>query len=339
MEIDARTTSGWRPGTLPPALANPAVTAILLFGPDQGGVFEIALAAARAGGNHTRHDAKTADFAAIDTALGSGTLFGGGTSILLDGASDAQAARIAPLLDRPYAEATRLVVTAGELPKSSRLRKLFAASKTAVAAPLYMMGARDIESAARDIIRNQGLGLAAGARVELGQRLSGDRALAARACEVAALHAAGRGSETVEAADLAAILDLCDEEDLSAPLEHALLGETIAALRGLHLRLARGESFVAMLRFYSARIFRLHGLLETGLPPRDAVARARPPIFWTEKDKFIRMLGALSIAKLDRMIALIDAAECNIIEKGLRESTVLGSLLLEIAQHKSWKEA
>lgn len=337
MELKPKTTSNWVTGVLPQELAPGKARSILLFGPDQGGIFEFARLAAGAG-DRERMDSKSLNPQDAISALGSGSLFGGGTTVIIDGASDAQHAKISQILEAPFAEGARLIVIAGELKTSSKLRKLYQNGEGLLSAPLYAMRNQEIINFAAEHFRLSGLRLEPNARQGLAERLSGDRALAARSCEVVALHALGRGSSAISLSDIRAVLDAVDEDGLNAPMDHALSGKPAQAAAALQIRLASGENFVAMLRAFSARVFRMRELVSGGLSPREAVAKARPPIFWAERDAITRMLSGLSLWKLDRILTMIDRTEHQIIEHGVPASAGLATMILDISHHNSWKE-
>lgn len=339
MELKPAETSAWVTGQLPDALAaDPKIRAILLFGPDQGGVFEFARLAARAGGDVETYPASDADPSTVISSLSAASLFGGATSVRLDGADDRQMARIEAILEAPFADGARLVITAGDIKPTSKLRKLFAGRKDCVSAPLYMMKERDISRFATGFFHAEGLGIDRDAGAELVARLSGDRATAARSCEVVALHARGRGVDAVGAIDIRAVLDTVDEEGLQAPIDLALDGDTGQASTACSRRLAAGESFVGMLRVFAMRTQKLRSLMEAGLSPRDAVAKAKPPIFWTERDFVTRLLGKLTLWKMDRVLEMIDATERRIIEDRIPAEAAMPALLFDISRHRSWKE-
>lgn len=338
MELKPASTASWVPGSLPAELAPGSARAILLFGPDQGGVFEFARLAGRAGGDCESYPAAQVTVDDAISSLSAGSLFGGATSVRIDGATDAHAARIEAILAAPFAEGARLIVSAGDLKATSKLKKLFSGPKDCLAVPLYLMREREISTFAQAFFKSQGLAVDRVAVQELPGRLSGDRAAAARACEVVALHVIGRGAATVSTLDLRAVLDEVDEEGMAAPLDHALAGRGAVASQACTTRLNAGESFVGLLRVFSQRIFRLRAMLETGLSPRDAVAKAKPPVFWAEKDMVTRLLSGLSLAKADRCLAMIDATERRIIENRIPAEAAMPALLWDIAQHRTWKD-
>lgn len=338
MEIKPADTSAWVPGVIPAPFTAPAVRAILLFGPDQGGVFELARLTASAAGTVETYSASDADVSFVVSSLSSLSLFGGATSIRLDAADDKHVARIESILDAPFADGAKLIITAGDIKPTSKLRKLFAARKDCVSAPLYLMKERDISRFASAYFSSQGVPMDRDASLEIASRLSGDRATATRSCEVVALHAIGRGSKTVSGVDVRAILDSVDEDGIVAPFDLALDGQMAKASLSCTRRLNSGESFVGMLRIFAMRAYKLRALMEEGLSPRDAVAKAKPPIFWTERDMVTRLLGKLSLGKMDRILSMIDATERRIIEDRIPVEAAMPALMLDISRHSSWKD-
>jgi len=337
MELKPKTTTSWIPGTLPREIAPGGARAVLFFGPDQGGIFEFARLAS-GNGDRERMDIKSAEPSDVMASLGSGSLFGGASTVILDGAGDAQIKKIQAILDAPFATGARLIILAGDLKASSKLRKLFQAGKDLVGVPLYAMRPGEVQSFAAQHFKAQGLGLDSDARQGLADRLSGDRALAARACEVVALHAIGKGRPSVALEDVRAVLDSVDEDGLNAPFDHAISGDPAGAARALHIRLVGGENFVGMLRVFSARAFRMRDMLASGLSASEAVEKARPPVFWAEKADMKRMISALTLSKIDRILHMIDRVEHQIIEQGAPVDAALGAMLIQIAHHKGWKE-
>ena len=336
MELNARTTSGWTPAATPDEIKPGSARSILFFGPDEGGLFEYARMAAGTGDTE-RHDARSCDVNSVISSLSAGSLFGGGTTVILENAGDAARARIETMLAAPFADEARLIVMAGELKATSKLRKLYKDSKDLIGVPLYLMRGSEIGAFARSMFSQVNLSVSRDAGPALADRLSGDRAMAARACETVALHAIGQGRRSVTLDDVRAVLDTVDEDALTAPFDQALLGNPGSALAGLHTRMKGGESAIKLLRIFAARAFRLHDLLASNLPPKDAVAKARPPVFWAERDRMIRLVGAVSPNKISRILQRIDRTEYLIIENGAPDLPALSTLLLDLAHHKTWK--
>ena len=346
MEIPARQTSAWSPASLPDALTGTQTRAVLLFGPDTGGGVEMAAALCRAGGGDVHRTpaqgARAADLAAL---LGAATLFGPAAWVRLEGATDAHHGLVADLLERPFAHGARLVITAGDLKKTSKLRKLFAGRDDCVSGPLYLLGERERTAFARKTLEALGTPLAREAAGDIAAWLSGDRALAARACEALSLHALGRvdaaarvtretAAARVTREDIAAVLAPVDERGIAEPIEAALDGDAAAASRAFAARLAAGESHVGMARIFAQRLFRLREIAAmhaAGTAPRDAVARAKPPVFWADKARREGQVRRWRPEAIDTALAAIDAAEQDTMDNALPPEVRYGQALFDIA--------
>lgn len=335
MELAPRITAGWTPAETPHEIAPGGARSLLFFGPDEGGLFEYARLASP--GDKERFDARSADPSEVISILGSASLFGGASTVVLDNAGEAQRPKIEAILAADFTEGARLIVMAGDLKTSSKLRKLYKDRGDLTGVPLYHMRAGEIGNFAQKFFRAEGLRVARDAGPALVERLSGDRAQATRACEIVALHARGKARDEVTIDDVRAMLDTVDEASLTAPLDQALIGAPGPALAALQVRLDNGEAAIKMLRFFATRILRLQDLLASGLSPKDAVSKAKPPIFWADRDQMVRMVAALDPDKIARILRIIDRTEFTMVERGTPGLPAMSALIIEIAHHKHWK--
>lgn len=310
---------------------------MLLFGPDSGGAAEFVRLAAQAGeADRDRFDARAVKAPDISSLLGSASLFGGAGTVVLDHVGDAHRDMVSRILDAPFAPGARLILLAGELGKTSKLRRMHADSDDMVAVPFYLMEDHEIANFARNTLQAMDMALSRDAGAALATRLSGDRALTTRACETLALHALGHGRREITHDDVIAMLSGVDESAYTAPLDQALLGSHGPALAHLHARLAEGTSSVALLRAFSARLFRLRAMHDSGLSAKDAVAKAKPPVFWKERALVTRLLGKTTHKIIDRTLLLIDRAEYDMIERGAPHGPRMGLLVTQVA-HRLWE--
>ena len=89
MEYPVKETSRWSPARPPQDLLSDTLKAVMIFGPDTGGVCELAGAVCRHGGAEIqRSPAQGAPSADLAATLGATTLFGGAGWVRLDGARD-----------------------------------------------------------------------------------------------------------------------------------------------------------------------------------------------------------------------------------------------------------
>ena len=97
-----------------------------------------------------------------------------------------------------------VVLEAGDLNKSSALRKLFEGDKSAAAIPCYADSDRDLGDVVREELRTQGFTLAPGAVEEAVSRLGSDRGVTRRELEKLALYA--HGQKQISADDIRAVM-------------------------------------------------------------------------------------------------------------------------------------
>ena len=302
MELKSSISSKWTTSTIPNELKPGSVKAFLLFGPDQGGVFEYSRLISRAHGETVIIDAANADFTDISAKLSSGSLFDNSVSVRLDNAGDKQFNLISKLIDLPFCAGSSLIICGGDLKPTSKLRKLFSSNPNLISAPLYLMQKRDIAQFAKTYFQSQDLLIEQSLLQQASNKLSGDRASASRSCEMVVLHTRARKSNLIEQVDISAVLDDIDERAITIPLDLAIKSDTVQASIAVTHRLLGGENFVKLLRSFSARLFKLQSILELGLPADQAINAAKPPIFWAEKQEIKQLISILSLSKIDKML-------------------------------------
>jgi DNA polymerase-3 subunit delta len=131
------------------------------------------------------------------------SMLGGRRVIRIRGAGNELAALFESFLEEHAGDAL-VVLEAGDLNKSSALRKLFEGDAKAAAIPCYADSARDLGDVVREELRSQGFTLAPGAVEEAVARLGSDRGVTRRELEKLALYAHGRKQITPE--DIRAVM-------------------------------------------------------------------------------------------------------------------------------------
>ncbi len=184
--------------------------AALVFGPDAGLVQERAEKLLRTvvsdltdpfNSVDLNEAALLADPARLADEAAAISMLGGRRVIRVRGAGNDLAKLLESFLDDHTGDAL-VVLEAGDLNKSSALRKLFEGDKNAAAIPCYADSARDLADVVRDELRAQGFTLAPGAVEEAVARLGSDRGVTRRELEKLALYAHGQkqiGPEDIRA--------------------------------------------------------------------------------------------------------------------------------------------
>lgn len=232
-------------------------------------------------------------------------------------------------------EAT-LVIEAGDLKKTSRLRKAAEAGANALAVPCYADQTRDLLALAEAQFAEEGLSVAPDARAMLAPYLEGDRALARSEVEKLILYkglAEQRGGEPgrIERADIIAISAVGAEAALDQILEPALAGDPVRADSAYARAVGAGTSPVAVLRVLQRRIDQLDTFHASG-GDDGALARAGVPRYGPPADAFKRAARNFSGRRLDHARRLAFDAERAVKRSGAPVEAIVGELILRLAR-------
>lgn len=326
---------------------DPDIQAFVIFGPDSGLVRERANQLAKALVDNpddpftvtrlTEEDIK-ADPAALADAMAAMSLMGTAplVRVRLSGDMAAVGTFLADLEKGDAQAEARLVVEAGDLKKSSKLRKAAEDGARFVAAPCYADNARDLVKLADDMLAAEGLSLAPDARAMLAPYLEGDRALARGEIEKLILFkglATQREGEAgvIERTDIAAISAAGAEAALDQIIDPVFRGDPVAADRAYARALAAGVSPVAVLRVLQRRIDQFE-IFHGGGGDAGALARAGAPRFGPPADAFKRSARAWRGRRLDQARRLAFDAERAVKRSGAPAEALVGSLVLRLAR-------
>lgn len=297
----------------------PAETrAILLYGPDAGLVAERAKAAAKAFAEGSedpfaiaRIDAADiqADPARIADEATSMGLFGGKRAIRVRPESQDIAATLSGLADRIAADSL-IVVEAGNLAPSSRLRKLFEATPSFAAVACYADSERDLKDLIEDELGAKKVSIDADARAFLITHLGGDRRASRMELEKLCLYAGEGGRISLD--DVAAIVGDVSALELDAALDAAGLGETADLDRALQRLIAAGNAPAQLVSAAIRHFLTLHALRaekDVGNPARAVIDKAKPPIFFKRRDAVTRQLERWSREDIEAALDRLREAE------------------------------
>jgi DNA polymerase-3 subunit delta len=298
-----------------------AMRLFLVYGSDQGAITERArhlesVALHRGGGESVTRfasDEISVDPGRIVDEVYSASLFGGEPVVSLrvtDGRHNVIGA-LAPVLDRPP-HAAWLIVEAGDLAASSPLRKAFERSHHALAAPAYPLEGRNLAAFIHAAAEEAGVTIDPPALEILLEHLQGDRLAGRGELEKLFLYVDDKKSVAVE--DVAAIVGDTTAARTDAVIDAALLGDNEALEAELDRLRAEGGSAAALGTLALRHLILLQSLrttVDAGKSISEAVASARPPIFFRRKDNVAAALSRWSVAALiearrrvDRAVAL-----------------------------------
>ena len=321
---------------------DPAIRAVLLYGPDEGLVRERAAAISAQVVDDLADpfrvtrltaDQLRADPALLADELGAIAMTGGRRLVRLDGAADAMTSTITSALQTVSSDSL-LVIVAGELAPRSSLRKAAEAAGDMLAIACYADEARDLGALIRQVMDAAGLTPDNEAMSYLLEALGGDRALSRVELDKLALYKADDADRRVTLADARAMVGDSAAWAVSQIATAATAGDPARLDRLIDRAFVAGESPVGVLRALARRLQQLHlarGHMDRGMTARDAVGQLKPPIFFKERDSFTRQLAGWSSDRLEAALNLVGQAERDCKSTGLPAQAVCARACLRVA--------
>jgi DNA polymerase III subunit delta len=293
---------------------DPALLAVLLYGPDEGLVRERASRLVRAvladpkdpfGLTELSVDAVRSEPALLVDEARALCLGGGRRVVRLRQATDQVTSACRALLDLPSLAAL-VVVDAGELGAASSLRRLFEAAPNAGAIACYRDEGRALAGTVHQQLEALGLRPDADAEAWLTLHLGVDRGITMSELAKLDLYlgppAAGqRASRPVTLQDVAAVVGDSAALGLDDLVHAAALGRAAEVERTMGRLLAEGQAPVRLLRVLAnhfGRLYQLASLVESGEPAGRVIEKARPPIIMRRRGSFEAELRRWSAAAL-----------------------------------------
>src|SRR6516225_3748823 len=320
---------------------DPAIRAVLLYGPDAGLIRERADTLARTVCPDLKDPFRVADLSGAVVAADPArladeaaqmSLVGGRRVIRVRDAGDRMAGLFRGFLDAAPGDGF-VVVEAGDLPGSSAMRRVFDISPRAAAIGCYPDTPRDRAAVIRDTLRAHRITASGEATQYLVEHLGSDRLLTRAELEKLALYA-GEGSH-VELDDVRLSIEdsaaLATDDAVMAAAE----GDAARVDRVLDRVFQEGEAAVSVIRAMLRHLQRLHVLaarVAAGTTVAEVVRTARPPIFYRQEDSFKRQLVLWNEAGLRAQLDRIAQAELHMKLTGLPAETVCREALLAVAQ-------
>lgn len=278
MKITARQADGFaeRP--------DPAVRAVLVFGPDAGLVRERAIKLCQSVVEDLADPFRVADLnpaiVAKDPALlndeaAAIALTGGRRVIRVQDAGDRLAASFAAFLADAPGDAL-VVVEAGELSATSKLRKAFEAAKNGAALPCYRDEGRDLLRVVEEELAVWGLSADPSTQALLGDLLGGDRLLTRS--EIAKLAVYAGDAKRIDIADVEAVIADSSFLTLDRIAQAVLAGDLGSLERSLDRAFSERQNPVVVLGAVRRELQRLAlylGLVADGQSPEMALKTMR----------------------------------------------------------------
>ncbi|MEM9286606.1 MAG: DNA polymerase III subunit delta [Pseudomonadota bacterium] len=328
-----------------------AVVVALIYGPEQGLVHERAARLAKQVADDlsdpwrsvSLSEQEASDAARLTDEAAAQSFLGGRRVIRVRAAGASVTGAVTSLLKAAEAgtlhSAGLVVVEAGDLKKSSALRKACEASPQAASIGCYPEGERDTMGAIRQQLADEAITITDDAVTALVAALGEDRGVLRQELEKLILFCGPksiRGDETyqVTAADVAACLAGAPQEDSFQVASLALGGRPKPLSEALAAAEAAGVSVISLLRLTQNRIQRLLPAaiaVAQGEGPQAAVKKMKPPVFFKEQDEVLRQLKAWPLARLEQAADEIYKAEAACKRTGAPDQSIAERALLRLA--------
>jgi DNA polymerase-3 subunit delta len=259
------------------------------------------------------------------------SMMGGRRVVRVRGAGNDLAELFESFMDDPKGDAL-VVIEAGDLAKTSALRKIFDGHKTAAAVQCYPDSLRDLADVVRDALRAEGLSIAPDALEECVARLGNDRGVTRREIEKLLLYMHGHKQVTLD--DVRAVMG----DEAEARSESACDAAASGDLAKLDRELERlWVSDTAPAQVIRSAMGHFHKLLQArestqrGESLDMVMKRLRPPVHFSRTNAFKAQAQRWNSDKLGEALDMLLEAEAMTRTTAVPAEAVTGRALMNIA--------
>lgn len=315
--------------------------AILVYGPDEGLVAERGRKAAQSVCPDLADAFRVVDIpgsalkddgARLADEIAAISLMGGRRVIRVRPAGEESVEALANALEAAAGDGL-IVLEAGDLKKTSKLRKLAEEHKLAAAVPCYADEGRALDALVEEVLGQAGLRASPEALAFLIDNLGGDRGVSRKELEKLALYKGSDGGE-VTLEDAVA----CVGDSAALSLDDVALAAAEGDQKGLDRALdrafAEGTAAISLLRALSRHFLRLHGAraaMQAGADARAAIERLRPPPLFSIRPKLTRQLALWTAPALGEALSLLTEAELQCKTTGMPDQVIVRRAAMRLA--------
>jgi DNA polymerase-3 subunit delta len=272
-----------------------------------------------------------ADPARLADEVAAISMMGGRRVVRVRGAGNDLADLFESFLDDPKGDAL-LVIEAGDLAKTSALRKLFDGHKTAAALQCYPDSLRDLGDVVRDSLRAEGLSIAPDALEEAVSRLGSDRGVTRREIEKLQLYMHGQKQVALE--DIRAVMGDEAEARSESACDAAAGGDLARLDRELERLWASDTQPAQVIRSAMGHFQKLVQARESTARGESldlVIKRLRPPVHFSRSTAFKAQAQRWNTDKLGEALDMLLEAEVLTRTTGVPSEAVAGRALMNIA--------
>jgi DNA polymerase-3 subunit delta len=259
------------------------------------------------------------------------SMMGGRRSVRVRGAGNDLAELFESFLDDPKGDAL-IVIEAGDLAKTSALRKVFDGHKTAAAVQCYPDSIRDLGDVVREALRSAGMTIAPDALEDAVSRLGSDRGVTRRELEKLMLYMHGQKQVTIE--DVRAVMGDETEARSDSACDAAGTGDLAKLDRELERLWASDTQPAQVIRSamgHFQRLLQAREQTQRGTSIDDVMKRLRPPIHFSRTTSFKNQASRWNGDKLGEALDMLLDAEVLSRTTAAPAEAVTGRTLMNIA--------
>jgi DNA polymerase-3 subunit delta len=272
-----------------------------------------------------------ADPARLSDEAAAISMMGGRRVVRVRGAGNDLADLLESFADDPKGDAL-VVIEAGDLAKTSALRKIFDGHKSAAAVQCYPDSVRDLGDVVRDALRAEGLSIAPDALEDAVSRLGSDRGVTRREIEKLLLYMHGHKQVALE--DVRAVMGDEAEARSESACDAAAGGDLAKLDRELERLWVSDVAPAQVLRSAMGHFQRLVQAREganRGEAIDNVMKRLRPPVHFSRATAFKNQAQRWNSDRLGEALDMLLDAEALTRTTGVPAEAVTGRVLMNIA--------
>jgi DNA polymerase-3 subunit delta len=227
-----------------------------------------------------------------------------------------------------------IVLEAGDLKKTSKLRKLAEDSGNAAAIACYADEGRTLDALIEETLGQFKLRAAPEAISYLVENLGGDRGVSRKELEKLALYKGTKDGSEVTLEDAMAAVGDTAAMSLDDVALAAAEGDQKGLDRALDRAFAEGTAAISLLRAISRHFLRLHSaraIMQSGADARAAVERLRPPPMFSVRPQLQRQLNLWNGPALSDALSLLTDAELQCKTTGMPDQVIVRRTSMRLA--------
>ena len=259
------------------------------------------------------------------------SMMGGRGVVRVRGAGNDLADVVESFMDDPKGDAL-VVIEAGDLAKTSALRKLFDDHKTAAAIQCYPDSVRDLADVVRDALRAEGMSIAPDALEDAVSRLGSDRGVTRKEIEKLLLYMHGKKQVALE--DVRAVMGDEAEARSESACDAAAGGDLVKLDRELERLWVSDTNPAQVIRSAMGHFQKLLQAREStsrGESIDTVMKRLRPPVHFSRSTAFKAQAQRWNTDKLGEALDMLLEAEVLTRTTGVPAEAVTGRALMNIA--------